>query len=100
MVIGSNCLPGARYYEWPGWDAPTDDHTAGTDGLSRRWGTAVKYHVGYKWLWLNRGSDYASLEAANRLSNLDTTTAQHKTNDPVITIDTVLDVKFADELLV
>jgi hypothetical protein len=24
--------------------------------LTKRWGPTVQYHVGFKWLWLNRGS--------------------------------------------
>lgn len=35
--------------EWKGWEDPTQDLTA-------HWGSAVKYHNGYKWIWLNQGS--------------------------------------------
>ena len=65
---GSNCLEGPRYHEWAGWD------DAG-NSLAQRWAPTVKYHAGYKWLWLNQGTDGAQ-----------------------VTMETVLDVKFADEL--
>ena len=66
----SNCLDQApRYYEWEGW---ADDDIS----LTRRWGAAVHYHVGFKWLWLN----------------------QAQNNGTSITLETVYHVKFADEL--
>ncbi|TBU50193.1 hypothetical protein BD309DRAFT_985944 [Dichomitus squalens] len=68
-MLHFNCLHGARYYEWSKWTDPSD-------GLAQRWGPAVQYHAGFKWLWLNNPSSNASL-----------------------TIHTVDDVKFADELL-
>ena len=40
-----------------------------------RWGAAVRYHVGFKWIWLNHA----------------------QTNDTKITLETVRNVKFADE---
>ncbi|KAI0346262.1 hypothetical protein BDW22DRAFT_1323734 [Trametopsis cervina] len=89
-LVHFNCLPGPRYYEWPGWEAAVDDHTAGTEGLARRWGTAIKYHVGYKWLWLARGAEYPSAEAAK--------SSKPKNGGPNVTIETVQNVKFADEL--
>lgn len=47
--IYSNCLHGTpRYFEWSGWSDPTDL-------LNQRWGPAVSYHVGVKWIWLNSG---------------------------------------------
>ena len=65
----SNCLDGSpNYYDWPTWDDPTDY-------LARAWAPAVKYHAGFKWIWLNQP-------------------ASNKT----LTIETVFDVKFADEL--
>lgn len=65
----SNCLDGVdRYYDWPGWSDPHD-------GLAQRWLPAVRYHVGYKWLWLNEPASNATL-----------------------TLETLHDVKFADEL--
>jgi len=84
-LLHFNCLPGPRYYEWQGWESPEDDRAAGTDGLARRWGTAVKYHVGYKWLWLNQCSERIA-----------------KPNLPScakVTVEKVYDVKFADELI-
>lgn len=50
----SNCLQGvARYYDWAGWTDSTND-------LSNRWGAAVAYHVGMKWIWLNAGHRHHS----------------------------------------
>lgn len=64
----SNCLDGvANYYDWPGWDDPNDY-------LARAWAPAVRYHVGYKWLWLNQRRQTATM-----------------------TIETVEHVVFADE---
>lgn len=57
-----------RYYDWPGWSDPHD-------GLAQRWLPAVRYHIGYKWLWLNEPASNATL-----------------------TLETLHDVKFADEL--
>ena len=68
--LPSNCLDAGRYYEWPKWTDPND-------GLAQRWGPAVRYHAGFKWLWLN----------------------QAQNNDTKITIETVEHVKFADQLL-
>ena len=69
MSPHSNCLDGVdRYYEWPGWTEPNND-------LARRWLPAVRYHVGFKWIWLNQ---YAS--------------------NATLTTETLFDVKFADEL--
>ena len=62
----SNCLPVDNYFDWPGWDDPDDS-------LNQRWGTAVRYHAGYKWTWLNQG-------------------------DGRLTLETVQDVQFADVL--
>ncbi|KAF9475321.1 hypothetical protein BDN70DRAFT_814321 [Pholiota conissans] len=48
-LLHFNCLHGtARYYEWSGWSDPNDI-------LTKRWGPAMTFHVGYKWIWLNRG---------------------------------------------
>ncbi len=44
----SNCLDALIYYTWEDWSNPES-------GLAKRWGPAVNYHVGFKWLWLNRG---------------------------------------------
>ncbi|KAI8998939.1 hypothetical protein BD414DRAFT_476483 [Trametes punicea] len=68
-MLHFNCLDGVdRYYDWPGWSDPED-------GLAQRWLPAVRYHVGYKWLWLNQPASNATLTT--------------------VTVD---DVKFADEL--
>lgn len=49
-VSASNCLHNTDvYYTWAGWSNPEDS-------LTKRWKSAVEYHVGFKWLWLNRGS--------------------------------------------
>ncbi|KAI0822673.1 hypothetical protein BC628DRAFT_1326697 [Trametes gibbosa] len=67
-MLHFNCLDGVdRYYDWPGWSDPND-------GLAHRWLPAVRYHVGYKWLWLNQPESNATL-----------------------TMQTLHDVKFADE---
>lgn len=45
----SNCLHGVDvYFDWPGWDDPELS-------LTMRWKPALEYHVGFKWIWLNRG---------------------------------------------
>ncbi|KAI0747781.1 hypothetical protein C8Q80DRAFT_1104015 [Daedaleopsis nitida] len=68
-MLHFNCLDGvARYYEWPGWSDPDN-------GLAQRWLPALRFHLGYKWIWLNQPLSNASL-----------------------TVETLLDVKFADEL--
>ncbi|KAI0362796.1 hypothetical protein OH77DRAFT_1389705 [Trametes cingulata] len=68
-MLHFNCLDGVdRYYDWPGWSDPNS-------GLAQRWLPAVRYHVGYKWLWLNQPESNATL-----------------------TMQTLYDVKFADEL--
>ncbi|KAI0646744.1 hypothetical protein C8Q79DRAFT_999874 [Trametes meyenii] len=68
-MLHFNCLDGVdRYYDWPGWSDPND-------GLAQRWLPAVRYHVGYKWLWLNQPESNATL-----------------------TMQTLYDVKFADEV--
>jgi hypothetical protein len=48
-TLSSNCLDGVSvYYTWPDWSNPELS-------LVKRWKPAVDYHVGFKWLWLNRG---------------------------------------------
>lgn len=47
--------------DWSGWSDPTH-------GLTQRWGAAVAYHVGVKWIWLNQGDKRnpdATLETAS-----------------------------------
>lgn len=58
--------------EWDGWSDPTN-------GLTMRWGPAVAYHSGFKWIWLNTG-------------NPQNTTA-------TLEMITLSDVVFADEAL-
>jgi hypothetical protein len=49
LSLSSNCLDGVSvYYTWPNWSDPELS-------LVKRWKPAVDYHVGFKWLWLNRG---------------------------------------------
>ncbi|KAH8813636.1 hypothetical protein DL96DRAFT_1535839 [Flagelloscypha sp. PMI_526] len=49
-LLHFNCLDGAEHwYEWKSWSDPDNK-------LGRRWGAAVLYHVGFKWIWLNRFS--------------------------------------------
>lgn len=55
--------------EWEGWSDP-DNY------LNVRWGTAVEYHEGYKWIWLNTG----------------------KYSRTVLEMTSFRDVRFADEL--
>lgn len=57
----SNCLHGTpRYFEWSGWSDPKDS-------LTIRWGGAVAYHVGFKWIWLNVGEqNNSTLEMVTR----------------------------------
>lgn len=33
--------------EWDGWNIPEEP-------LNQRWGPALRYHDGYKWIWLNK----------------------------------------------
>lgn len=68
--LSSNCLEGPRYHEWSGWDDPKDN-------LARRWAPAVRYHAGYKWLWLNQQTN-AGAESG-------------------VVVETVLEPGFADE---
>jgi hypothetical protein len=51
--------------------------------MSRRWGPTVQYHVSYKWLWLNNGDKGPRKDDPKR---------------PKITIETVENVVFADEI--
>ncbi|KAI0290463.1 hypothetical protein BC826DRAFT_913080 [Russula brevipes] len=48
-LLHFNCLDGVpQYYDWPDWSNPELS-------LVKRWKPAVEYHVGFKWIWLNRG---------------------------------------------
>ena len=50
LLFHSNCLWNTEvYYNWEGWSDPDNS-------LAQRWRPAVDYHVGFKWLWLNRGA--------------------------------------------
>jgi len=49
-LLHFNCLHGVpRYMNWLGWNDPENY-------LNHRWGNAVKYHWGFKWIWLNKGN--------------------------------------------
>jgi hypothetical protein len=49
-LLHFNCLHNTDvYYNWEGWSDPEDS-------IAQRWKPAVEYHVGFKWLWLNRGA--------------------------------------------
>ena len=61
-------MPVDNYYDWPGWNDPEDS-------LNQRWGTAVRYHIGYKWYWLNQAPSNSNTK---------------------LTVETVQDVQFAD----
>jgi len=48
-LLHFNCLHGTPIYmEWSGWSDSSNP-------LTVRWGSAVQYHSGYKWIWLNQG---------------------------------------------
>ncbi|KAJ7734924.1 hypothetical protein DFH07DRAFT_754165 [Mycena maculata] len=50
-LLHFNCLHGTpRYMEWEGWSDPTNP-------LTIRWGSAITYHAGFKWIWLNKGTE-------------------------------------------
>ncbi|KAH8827486.1 hypothetical protein DL96DRAFT_1710610 [Flagelloscypha sp. PMI_526] len=49
-LLHFNCLHWTdRWWEWTSWSDPENK-------LNRQWGAAVQYHVGFKWIWLNRFS--------------------------------------------
>lgn len=55
-LLHFNCLHNTDvYYNWAGWSNPEDS-------LTKRWKPAVDYHVGFKWLWLNRGSANSTVD--------------------------------------
>ncbi|KAH9007513.1 hypothetical protein EDB83DRAFT_2236405 [Lactarius deliciosus] len=55
-LLHFNCLHNTDvYYNWAGWSDPEDS-------LTKRWKPAVDYHVGFKWLWLNRGSASSTVD--------------------------------------
>ncbi|TFK42828.1 hypothetical protein BDQ12DRAFT_710052 [Crucibulum laeve] len=64
-LLHFNCLHGTPIYtEWSGWSDPTNS-------LAKRWGAAVAYHVGYKWIWLNRKEgDDTSVDIASHANIL------------------------------
>ena len=43
------------FYLWEGWSNPEN-------GLTQRWKPAVDYHLGFKWLWLNRGDGSSKVD--------------------------------------
>ncbi|KXN87717.1 Glycosyltransferase-like protein LARGE2 [Leucoagaricus sp. SymC.cos] len=58
-LLHFNCLHGTDVYmDWEGWSNPDDI-------LTQRWGGALKYHRGYKWIWLNSGKGTLRLETAS-----------------------------------
>ncbi|KAI0807044.1 hypothetical protein C8Q74DRAFT_1312994 [Fomes fomentarius] len=68
-MLHFNCLDGVdRYYDWSGWSDPNN-------GLAQRWGPALRYHVGFKWIWLNQ-----------------------PTSNATVSVETLYDLKFADEI--
>ncbi|KAI0340140.1 hypothetical protein BDW22DRAFT_1334945 [Trametopsis cervina] len=46
-LLHFNCIPTDLYYDWPGWSDPENT-------LNQHWGPAIRYHLHYKWIWLNR----------------------------------------------
>ncbi|KAI0262943.1 hypothetical protein BC834DRAFT_844847 [Gloeopeniophorella convolvens] len=55
-LLHFNCLHHTDvYYTWAGWSDPENS-------LTKRWKPAVDYHVGFKWLWLNRGSSNSTVD--------------------------------------
>lgn len=49
-LLHFNCLHGTPIYmDWDGWSDPKNP-------LTIRWGAAVAYHAGFKWIWLNTGT--------------------------------------------
>lgn len=46
--------------DWEGWSRPDDI-------LTQRWGAAMKYHVGFKWIWLNSGKGTMQMETTSVL---------------------------------
>ncbi|KAJ7156116.1 hypothetical protein C8R43DRAFT_884034 [Mycena crocata] len=50
-LLHFNCLHDTpRYMDWAGWSDPVN-------ALTVRWGPAISYHVGFKWIWLNKGTE-------------------------------------------
>ncbi|THU99353.1 hypothetical protein K435DRAFT_719791 [Dendrothele bispora CBS 962.96] len=85
-LLHFNCLHGTDIYmEWAGWSDPNDK-------LNQAWGSAVHYHNGYKWIWLNQGTKQgigiAGASAPDHPSIV----------YPTIDMSIVKEVVFADEL--
>jgi len=71
-LLHFNCLDGTSVYmDWSGWVDPSNS-------LTIRWGPAVSYHAGFKWIWLNTG--------------------QTSNTEQTLEVFTVSDVVFADEM--
>ncbi|KAF8163060.1 hypothetical protein B0H34DRAFT_652031 [Crassisporium funariophilum] len=48
-LLHFNCLHDTTIYmNWSGWSDPSNS-------LTIRWGAALSYHTGFKWIWLNKG---------------------------------------------
>lgn len=61
----SDCLRDSPIYmNWPGWSDRADP-------LTQRWGPAVSYHSGLKWIWFNQGG------TKNPTSKLEILTVYH-----------------------
>jgi len=54
-LLHFNCIYDPVVYDSPEWSNPENY-------LTKRWGPAVEYHFGFKWLWLNRGSSASPVD--------------------------------------
>ncbi|KAJ2931398.1 hypothetical protein H1R20_g5686, partial [Candolleomyces eurysporus] len=62
-LLHFNCLHGTDIYmNWAGWNDPNDY-------LNVRWGDAMRYHNGYKWIWLNQGDRKKPLHQVEMYTN-------------------------------
>ena len=44
-----------RFFSYHSWGSNYAKEPASEYYLAKRWGPAVHYHIGFEWLWLNRG---------------------------------------------
>ncbi|KAF5365747.1 hypothetical protein D9758_003138 [Tetrapyrgos nigripes] len=85
-LLHFNCLHKTPIYmEWSGWSDPENR-------LNQDWGAAVRYHDGYKWIWLNQGPKQGSGIAGAPATDHPSVVY------PTVQINTMQDVVFADEL--